>query len=69
MKRARIAFMTSSIALPLSRQPGRLPPGFAEDPWLCVPASRRVCPGRESRIGQRTSLAGSNATQGTWAGQ
>ena len=30
-----------------------------EDPWLCVPASRRVCPGREP-IGQRPSLPSRN---------
>src|SRR5664280_1611601 len=38
MKRARFAL----IAAPRMR----LPPPDGRGPWLCVPASRRVCPGR-----------------------
>ena len=47
VKRARFAFTVPtplSLATSRPRQPGGLP---VEDPWLCVPASRRVCPGRE----------------------
>jgi len=58
VKRARFAFtiVTSSRAASSGRQPGCL--GVAlpkpQDPWLCVPASRRVCPGRS--IWRRTSV-------------
>ena len=53
VKRARFAFTDLT---PLEsfgvhsdrRQPGGL---REEDPWLCVPASRRVCPGRVILVG------------------
>ena len=59
MKRARFAFICCSFprlgGWPLEPAAGRPPEG---GPWLCVPASRRVCPGqllRQRRLSSRAS--------------
>src|SRR5919197_4421383 len=52
VKRARFAFTPRTSCVSTSRpyrQPGGLVVEDDPDPWLCVPVSRRVCPGRVRR--------------------
>ena len=66
VKRARFAFTVSTS---WSRRPASTPGNRAvfprEDPWLCVPVSRRVCPGRWSTwSGRRSDTNGGGPSSG-----
>jgi hypothetical protein len=46
VKRTRLVFTSDSVRRSFTLEPATGRSSRWKDPWLCVPASRRVCPGR-----------------------
>ena len=51
LKRASFVFTIDPFIRRVAHRLGRRPGSLWRDPWLCVPASRRVCPGRSCECG------------------